>query len=162
MGLPFIFILSLIIAALIIIFAVMSIQKVKCNSELVEINTFVRDLQNEVEKTFYATAGNVGTQVTFTAMLPTKGCSEIKFVCFAFPNNPKTEQVQEDIWFEITRYRGQNKQLFFYPAEGLQKVGASQAFTVKFLNITKNPQCYRNEGKFEFLLMNKGKYVLIE
>ncbi len=160
MGVPFVFIISLIVAAAVVLFAVYAIRNFNCRQEQVLINTFIFDLKQEVEKAYYTT---IGSQVTFSGTLPIEGCSNIKLICFAFPDKQKNNAgISEDVWFEISQYKGQNVQLFLYPASTLKDVGVQQAYNVRLLNVTQNPTCIQNKGDIELLFKNEGNYVLVE
>lgn len=164
LGLPFVFIIALIITAIIVIFAVSTIKNFSCQQDLIMINLFVSNLRSEIESAYYST---VESQTIFNGELPLpNGCSSVKYVCFGFPDRSDFSSATSAS-DEISRYSGQNKQLFFYPNEGLWKIGAQQSYEVKLLNvstdpISKNPLCIQNTGEIELLLLNKGRYVLVE
>lgn len=164
-GLPFVFIISIIIAAIIILVAVMTIKNFVCRGEQIQINLFVSDLRDTIEKTFYTT---FESRTIFEGTLPTAGCSSIRLVCFGFPDQlkPESAQVAEDVWNEISLYRGDDKQLFFYPRSGLEKSGAAQSYNIEPTGIRialeENPTCFQNTGKIEIYLKNQGEDILIE
>ena len=162
MGLPFVFIISLILAAIIVIFVIYTIGHFSCQQELISINLFVADLNSEVEKTYYRT---IDSQTIFKGLLPLpNGCTSIEKICFGFPDRSDFTETGTTEGREISLYSGQNKQLFFYPREGLQKAGVQQAHNIGLLNISigNNPYCIQNTGDIELLLKNNGDYVLIE
>ena len=156
MGLPFVFIISLIIAAIIVIFAVITIKNFTCRGEQVAINVFVSDFRSEIEKAFYTTRGS---QTIFRGTLPNKGCAKVEQVCLGFPSEARSPQFRNDeVWFEISAYKGQDKNLFLYPRDSLQEVGVQQAYKIPLLNVTQNPTCFQS-GNVEITLKNEGKYV---
>ena len=92
MGLPFVFIISMVIAAVIVISAVYTIKNFSCRGEQVEINLFVNELRNEIEKSFYTTPDS---QTVFDGTLP-KGCAVIPtrrcyIVRDHLPENPSSQ-----------------------------------------------------------------------
>lgn len=156
MGLPFVFIISLIIAAVIVIFAVITIKNFACRGEQVAINVFVSDFRSEIEKAFYTTRGS---QTIFRGTLPSKGCAAIEQVCLGFPDEARSSQfLNDDVWFEISAYRGQDKNLFLYPRDSLVEVGVQQAYKIPLMNVTQNPICFQS-GSVEIALKNEGRYV---
>lgn len=157
MGLPFVFIISLIIAAVIVIFSIMTIKNFTCRGEQVAINVFVSDFRSQVENAFYTTRGS---QTIFRGTLPRGGCASVEQICLAFPEEARSTQfANDDVWFEITAFSGQDKNLFLYPRESLQEVGVQQAYKIPLMNVTQNPICFQNSGQIEIILKNEGKYV---
>lgn len=162
LGLPFVFIISLIVAALIVLFSIYTIKSFTCTQEQITINLFVSDLREEVEKSFFTTPGS---QTIFKGRLPTGGCADIEQVCFAFPDRAKDPQFSDEVWFEISGYSRRDVQLFLYPRDGLQKVGVQQAYNINpersSIEVIENPTCFQNKGKIEIFLKNEGRHVLI-
>ncbi|HIH18227.1 MAG TPA: hypothetical protein HA282_02085 [Nanoarchaeota archaeon] len=156
MGLPFVFIISLIIAAIIVIFSVITIKNFTCRGEQVAINVFVSDFNSQVEKAFYTTRGS---QTIFRGNLPNQGCAKIEQVCLGFPSEARSPQFRnDDIWFEVSAYAGQDRNLFLYPRDSLQEAGVQQAYKIHLMNVTQNPTCFQS-GSVEITLKNEGKYV---
>lgn len=165
-GMPFVFIISMIIAALIVIFAIFAIKNFACRGEQIEVNLFIHDLRTEVKKAFSITS--LGSQTIFERSLPTKGCTSIELVCFALPGEEKTNaEISDSVWFELSAYKEQDVQLFLYPRKGLQEVGVQQAYNINperssiTLERNRNPTCFENTGKIKIFLNNEGKNVLI-
>ena len=172
MGLPFVFIISLIIMAVIVIFAVMAIKNFTCRQEQITINLFVSDLRKSVEEAFYNAKGS---QTIFEGTLP-KGCSKIEFVCLGFPEEGFDRGWQQglgiddnkadDIEKEISFYKDTNYNFFFYPQKSLGTTGVSSVHNINStgipISLEKNPTCLSNKGKIELFLVNQGKNVLIK
>ncbi|MBU2589307.1 MAG: hypothetical protein KKA65_02155 [Nanoarchaeota archaeon] len=77
---PFIYIFALILGALILVWGVKTVMDLRETSELVELGTFVKDMESEVNKYFFY---DEGAARNFDLRLPDK----IKYMCII---NPET------------------------------------------------------------------------
>lgn len=166
MGLPFVFIIAIIIAAIVVIFAIRTIGNLNCNQEQIKINMFVSDLKKDIEKAFYASAGS---QMIFTGQLPVGGCAKIEKVCIA-TDPPREENPSLDYTFWDSYLRSNyddvnHNQLYFYPKDNLHKASIAQNYNIQpkgikiALRINNYPECFdvkaSKNGKIEIFLINK-------
>jgi len=162
MGLPFVFIIGIIIAAVIVIVAVMAIKSLSCRNDQVSVNLFIQDLRGDIEKMYYASEDS---QMIFKGSIP-GSCSKIESICFANPRNTKTEAQYNNEWNEIKRYDN-NDNFFLYPRKTLTKISVAQEHNInRSLGIPvyfeTNPLCFQTQGKIEIILQNKGDSVFIK
>ena len=144
MGLPFVFIIGLIIAAVIVISAVIAIKNLACRNDQVSTNLFISDLKENIEKVYYASEGS---QMIFKGRIA-NSCSKIEQICFANPSESKNSNVKQEVWNEILRYKNdRNYNFFFYPLNALTKISVSQKHSINGslgipVYFEKNPLCW--------------------
>lgn len=167
-GLPFVFIVSLMIIALILASSIYIIKKFSCRQDQIQVSLFISDLKNEIKKTFYTSRGS---RVIFKSKLLV-GCSSIEYVCLALTEKSlkgtsNIGEERDELIREIYRWKGERKQLFFYPARGLVNLGISQAHNIldesynTYIELEENPLCFNAKKEIKIILTNEGRSISI-
>lgn len=151
-GLSFTFIIAIIVMAVTLAVAIYVISNTIKTRDLFELNKFVFDLENEVDAHYYRTKDS---RIIFSGSVPKR----FELICFASVSRPRNAAVDSDVWNYITKFPRKN--LFFFPPQELEKIGASNAFNISLVNFDKNPLCLKNEGAVRIVLVNEGDYVKI-
>lgn len=145
MQMPFGVIFSILLIVIFIVVAFFAIKHFLGVKNCVQINTFVEDLQNEVDKVWRltSTSGN-----SFPASLP----SGIKYVCFADLNKATNGEYKQ----LANEFKGnlQQNNLFFYPPG---KSCGNPSANIEHINLPelikdKNPYCFENKEKVSISL----------
>ena len=138
---PFVYILGIITAVLIITFGARSITNLKEEAELVQVATFINDFSRVIE-TYYNL--NIGSSRELSLSVP----SQIKMICFTNPNQPLTAEVNQEIAFLLN---GKENVYFFNGRIGPKTIPHLEA------NSEENPLCIQTQGKLKANIETKVK-----
>lgn len=148
---PFIFILTLVVVALILVWGFRVILDLKKQAELSELAVFVNDLKNDVKAYYYF---DVGSSKQLNLNLPYK----IKELCFFNPKDPITAEIN----LELETLLLDNPEYNFYvlPLDSYSLTN----FKIPYLkvNSTKNPLCLKVFRKLDAVIETKENYVEIK
>lgn len=155
MGMPFQMIFTLILIAIFLVVGFIAIRYVLDWQKQAQTALFKSELQNKITELW----NKESADFTYTGTLP----SQIKYVCIANINaniNQNATNQTKQIWNDITIFKGQNKNLFFWP---LQK--DSPASNLEHLNLQDSklprPYCIKNEGKISIRLVKNADEALV-
>lgn len=138
---PFIYILGIVAAVLIILFGARSITNIKHEAELVQLTTFVNDFSRIIE-TYYNL--NIGSSNELSLSVPT----QIKMICFTNPGKPSTADVTPELEFLLS---SKDNVYFFDGTLGPKTIPHLEA------NPEENPLCIPVQGKLKANIETKAK-----
>jgi len=134
-GMSFNVIFSILLIIFFIIIAFIAIKAFLGTKDCTQVGIFLSDFEEEVTNTWNSQENSF----LFKRTLPTK----VEFVCFAdLDKNPKGEY--EYVYNEISIYKGNNANLFFYPKSSACKLPYKSVKHLDIESITSsaNPKCF--------------------
>ena len=148
LGIPFVYILALIIAAFILIFGIRLIFELQETASSVEIANFIDSLRNEVEKYSYL---DHGSSKEIKINLPNK----IEQLCFKQVDINKNSLSQQEKNFMNL----ESSNIFFIPLDSYENTKFKINKTIKPFGDPKSIACISNPGSF--VIESKKDYVKI-
>ena len=138
---PFIYIMGIIVMVLILTFGIRAISSLKREAELVQMSTFITDLNKYVE-TYYNL--NVGSSREITLTVP----NQVDMVCFTIPKKPFTASVDPNLEFIL---QGSDNLYLFGSQIGPRTISHLEPKS------EENPLCFQTKGNLHAFIETKSR-----
>ncbi|MDP4012902.1 MAG: hypothetical protein Q8R00_04840 [Candidatus Nanoarchaeia archaeon] len=138
---PFMYIMGIIVVVLILTFGIKAIASIRQQAELVQVSTFVTDLNKYVE-TYYNL--NVGSSREIILTVP----NYIDMICFTAPKKPFTSSVDPNLEFIL---QGSDNLYLFGSQLGPRTISHLEA------TLEENPLCFQTRGKLQAFIETKAR-----
>ena len=147
---PFTIILTLVVAAFIIIFGISAIRDLINVSNQVDLSSFTNSLQKEVD-TYYSLES--GSQKLLSINVP----SQVEYICFIDQSADIDYSLIPNEKAGLVRAI-KDKNVFFIPA---RKNPSLDPVNIRNLKPASNPLCVKTINKLEAKIISQGNYVSI-
>ena len=155
MGMPFQMIFTLILIAIFLVVGFIAINYVLDWQKQSQVALFKSELQNKITELWSKEAADF----TYTGTLP----SQIKYLCITNINaniNQNATNQTKQIWNDITIFKGQNKNLFFWPLQKDFSASNLEHLNLLDSNLPK-PYCIKNSDKISIRLVKNADEALV-
>ncbi|QQG38458.1 MAG: hypothetical protein HYS32_02515 [Candidatus Woesearchaeota archaeon] len=146
--LPLIYIFALIVSALILVFGLTQVFKLKSSAEQIEIGQFKLSIEKQIDEIYNLDKGS-----SLEVIIPVT--EKIKEVCFV--DNTKTLSTTNAKLGDLA---------FLNPSHNVFIIGedlnSDKSFNAEHLKPDISPICFSTKGKLNIILENKGRYVSVD
>lgn len=149
---PFIYIFALVLMAFIILFGFSAVKRFNVFGEDVQIATFVKDLENNVDEYYYY---SLGSSNKINLKIPSK----VKCVCISNAGSILDESELSKCNDPLIKdvIENSEKNIFISPVREFK----INSYEIKNIKAIKNPLCVETNGNFKAVLETKKDYVEI-